>query len=680
MRRVTFSMMLFGLIPALALTACSSDSDPSDGTEGQGKPEDDGKVVDGKAEAWNSTNNPERFQLDLTYRYDELKQYGEGRAEQIPWPSDYWSYYEDSINVRFHGHTELSPAEKYDKAFNNWEPNMSVRPVDLSADCGMEDTIEDTHDDYYEQLGPAALWQHKNKGNWKARNGKDDDNDGKIDECRGDDYDGIETWWGLCHAWTPAAILEPEPLHPVTINGVEFTVSDIKALLIAQHDRSSALMLGGRCNEKELERDDEGRIKRDECRDSNAGAFYVIATNMLGKDKRAFAEDRTANYQVWNQPVLGYRITEDQEYTEQEAIEKLGKSTEDGSYADLFDSPEAVSFRHIRMSVDYITESSNTTEGALTPNIDSYTRTDRYEMIVELDNNGDVVGGEWVGYSQETHPDFLWLPLRAYGGNPSINTSNVEHLLELSRKTDDPEPDENVTEFGGEADMAIPDNDEAGVSHTLTIDEDITIGSLTAKVDIDHTYIGDLRVVLEKDGTEVVLHDRTGGGTNDLSETYPIDEFAGTSAKGTWTLKISDHANADTGTLTGFTLSVSTGEATASTEKRFTSTSGGTIPDNDEAGLASVISVSDEGSIKGLEVELDVTHTYIGDLTVVIEHGGQRQVLHSREGGSSDDIKKTFTVTSFDGAPINGDWTLTIEDEAAQDTGTLNSWAIAAKL
>ncbi len=32
-------------------------------------------------DAWNYTNNPERFQMD-----------GEGEATQIPWPETYWPY------------------------------------------------------------------------------------------------------------------------------------------------------------------------------------------------------------------------------------------------------------------------------------------------------------------------------------------------------------------------------------------------------------------------------------------------------------------------------------------------------------------------------------------------------------------------------------------------------------
>ena len=47
------------------------------------------------------------------------------------------------------------------------------------------------------------------------------------------DRGGVETWWGLCHAWAPAAILEKKPLHAVTMptqyGDITFEVGDIKA-------------------------------------------------------------------------------------------------------------------------------------------------------------------------------------------------------------------------------------------------------------------------------------------------------------------------------------------------------------------------------------------------------------------------------------------------------------------
>ena len=672
----------FALVGLVGACDGGDDSDTGEAEEPtppapQQKPDSDGKLVDGKADAWNYTNNPARFRLQLEYSYETSTQYTEGRAEQVPWPSDYWSYYEDSTNVRYHGNT-LSPTEKYDAAFHGWQANMDLTPMDVSRDCS-EGKITDKHDDYYDHLGPAAKWQHQNKGNYRARNGRDDDDDGEIDEC-GDDYDGIETWWGLCHAWVPAAILTAEPQHSVTINDVEFTTSDIKALLITQHDRSSALMLGGRCNEKEVKRDEFGRLTQDECRDTNAGAFHVVITNMLGRMKRAFAEDRTGTYQVWNQPVLGYRILEQNELTEAEAIKKLGQDIENGKYTDLYNSPEAVKWYYVKMDVDYITESSNTVEGPLAGNIQTYTRTDHYEYIVEVKENGDIVGGEWINYSRESHPDFLWLPTRGRGGNPQIDTSKVMHLLELSIADPEPDVEEDMKTFGGAVNINIPDNDAAGVDAVINVEDEMEIASLKVKIDIEHTWKGDLRLTLKRGDVEVVLHDKTGGGADNINETYSVHEFDGTPVAGGWTLNVSDHAGQDTGAIKHFSLTVASGAVVTPETNTYTSSTPVDIPDNNQDGVTSSISVSDEGTIRSLKVTLDLKHTYIGDLDINLTHNGQTQVLHNREGGSTDDLRKTFTLEGFDGAPLNGEWTLTIKDLAKQDVGRLNSWSIDASL
>ncbi len=662
----------------LATAIACSGGDPAD-TEG--KPEDDGKIVDGKADAWNPTNNPNRFRLELEYAWDVLKEYEEGAAAQVPWPSDYWSYYEDSTNVRYHGSNELSPVEKYDTAFNDWEADMSLLPLDVHADCSntYDGTIIDTHDEYYDHLGPAASWQHRNKGIYRARNGIDDDGDGTVDECGGDDYDGIETWWGLCHAWAPAAIIEPEPVKDVTVNGVTFTVSDLKALLITMYDRNSALMIGGRCNEKEIERDEEtGEILLDQCKDTNAGTFYVVVTNMLGIMERAFAEDRTANYQVWNQPVYRYAINEQREVDEEEAMSLLNRAGE--QYTDVFDSPEAVRWVYVDMHTYYITESSNTTEGPLVPRIEDYTRSDHYEMILELDANGEIVGGEWLPAYYDRHPDFLWLPIRQRSGNPHISFAKVKHLLDLSIKEDEPAPIGDVVTFESAAPVAIPDDDEAGITDTIDVTDDVAIGSLKVEVEIEHTYIGDLQVVLRRGDTTVDLHTRTGGGTDDLHETYTVSDFDGESAQGEWTLEISDHAGQDVGQLLSWKLHVAGSELPLSDVRTYTANPAKDIPDNDDAGITDTMALGDEGSVKDLKVKVDITHTYCGDLVVKLVKDGNEQVLTSREGGSSDDLRKTFPLTSFNGSPVAGDWTLVVSDRAGRDVGTLNSWELEIEL
>jgi hypothetical protein len=100
------------------------------------------------------------------------------------------------------------------------------------------------------------------------------------------------------------------------------------------------------------------------------------------------------------------------------------------------------------------------------------------------------------------------------------------------------------------------------------------------------------------------------------------------------------------------------------------------IPDDDATGAASTIDVPDTGNVLGITVDVDVTHTYRGDLKVVLTHDGTEAVLMDNEGGSADDIRQSFTTTAFDGRDSTGIWTLTVIDSAAQDTGSLNSWTL----
>ena len=104
---------------------------------------------------------------------------------------------------------------------------------------------------------------------------------------------------------------------------------------------------------------------------------------------------------------------------------------------------------------------------------------------------------------------------------------------------------------------------------------------------------------------------------------------------------------------------------------------GGDIPDDDASGLESTIEVTDTGTIKALSVTVDITHSYSGDLTLkLVREGGDEIVLQDQQGGSEDDIKKTFGVTDFNGQDAAGTWKLVVIDNANLDTGNLNSWQL----
>ena len=122
-------------------------------------------------------------------------------------------------------------------------------------------------------------------------------------------------------------------------------------------------------------------------------------------------------------------------------------------------------------------------------------------------------------------------------------------------------------------------------------------------------------------------------------------------------------------------------EACSPTGLSFSNNTPTAIPDNDPTGATSPIAVAQMGSVGTVTVNVYISHTYIGDLTVtLIGPDGTRSVLHDRSGSSTDDIRQTYTPTDFAGRSITGDWTLEVIDHANADTGTINSWSVAFTL
>ena len=101
------------------------------------------------------------------------------------------------------------------------------------------------------------------------------------------------------------------------------------------------------------------------------------------------------------------------------------------------------------------------------------------------------------------------------------------------------------------------------------------------------------------------------------------------------------------------------------------------IPDNDAAGIESVINVPQTGVVFGTDVGVNITHTWRGDLIVKLRSPeGTEHMLHNRTGGSADDLIQNWQVTSFNDESMQGNWTLVVSDNAGLDTGTLNSWTL----
>lgn len=116
------------------------------------------------------------------------------------------------------------------------------------------------------------------------------------------------------------------------------------------------------------------------------------------------------------------------------------------------------------------------------------------------------------------------------------------------------------------------------------------------------------------------------------------------------------------------------------------------------------IVVPDMGTIADVDVFLDVTHTYTGDLDIQLlaDDLGLSNDLSLDNCGGSNDVWAFFNdegngpadatcvdpfgiegnvfpdapLSVYDGGESSGSWTLSITDDAGGDTGTFNEWCL----
>jgi hypothetical protein len=428
MKRTLLAGLLIG---SASLIGCAANSGGEECLPGDAEC-NDRPVADGKADGFDDKNDPAQMAQHLEYHLDQLPKKGTrekpvwkdtypeavGKSATV-WADTYWPASEGSHNARWQGPTTKSPLEKYDAAFNNAQ-GCATQP-EVSGRSSKAAWVT-----YNNCAGPAAKWQTESyESIGLMHNGIDDDGDGAIDEYGTDGIDGVQGWWGTCHAWTPASQLIPEPQHAVTVNGVRFDVGDIKALIQNVFDRTGAVMLGGRCNAQDITHDVNGSAN-DDCADVNPGAMHVVLANFLGINQLPLVEDRTANYQVWNQPVVGYEVTKQDKVTAKVANDCVGGTGgETWTY-----NTGAKELYEVRSTVSYVTESSaSNTPIGYKDNVS----TDDYHYILEVSSAGKVIGGRYCKDGENSHIDFLWSPRGSFSpSNPYVNVAKVKDLIKKS--------------------------------------------------------------------------------------------------------------------------------------------------------------------------------------------------------------------------------------------------------
>ncbi len=236
-----------------------------------------------------------------------------------------------------------------------------------------------------------------------------------------------DLWWeGICHGWAQAAVMHPEPDRVDLRNAdgivVPFGSSDVKGLMdfyyAKVHKTNERFQIGKRCKAQGKvpgEDSDRDRVRTEpnpvlanspDCADTNAGAFHLAMTNMVGLNDMGFVVEVDRYNDVWNQPMGEYKswVVSERAANRSEArggAAKIVRVRTDMTYGEELNLLEP-SQRNDEGGFMSMFPVSNTP--------DNTKLTKNYEYTLELDAAGNVIGGRWL---TKTRPDFIWSKAKA---------------------------------------------------------------------------------------------------------------------------------------------------------------------------------------------------------------------------------------------------------------------------
>ncbi|KAF1785700.1 Transglutaminase elicitor [Phytophthora cactorum] len=191
-----------------------------------------------------------------------------------------------------------------------------------------------------------------------------------------------------------------EPTCPVTHNGVTFQPIDIKGLISDVYDGAGVATC---------------RHTNAAYRDLNPAYFHIASANILGKLNAHLLLTSTRRRSV--EPArAGFKVFEQTAMSLEEAAQ---------TFYGLEEYPWNAAAKSIR-----------TRTVAWWPReINRYTTGKYYYYLLELDDAGEIIGGEWVYDSDSDHPDFLWVPKAKPAATVTsigLSYADVSMLLEKS--------------------------------------------------------------------------------------------------------------------------------------------------------------------------------------------------------------------------------------------------------
>jgi len=306
-----------------------------------------------------------------------------------PWSDDYWPIYKGIVANRY--------ADSHFFVSDDWRTNANYL---ATQGCSVDEL---SPAEKYDLLIGDNYWTLKNK---MLNTG--------LSYYNSTGY--VEKWMGICHGWAPAAYMFNRPSQAIVLiaadghTPIRFYPSDIKALasLLWANASPKARFIGGRCEEKHPQEDENGHVINPDCFDTNPGTWHQAVVNQIGVSQRSFIMDASYDYEVWNQPIYGYSYSYFNPSTFR-SVQSLQEATvQRVSFSNdrfaRYRSKNTAYITGIAMKVVYISETSPSHSPIDSPKQDRKVAVN-YLYDLELDSNFNIIGGEWY---HRQHPDFLW--------------------------------------------------------------------------------------------------------------------------------------------------------------------------------------------------------------------------------------------------------------------------------
>jgi Transglutaminase elicitor len=319
-----------------------------------------------------------------------------------PWSSDYWPMYVGLLGRRY-ADPDFPASTDFTKNYD-YVTMRSLAQITEGGDQGSIDALSPA-EKYDLLVGDASA--SLTASMWREGKRYADENNGEV-----------ERWMGICEGWAAASYMMPRPRVAVTVLAADgatwlrFYPADIKALasLLWSKSQPEVRFIGSRSNEKNPETDAHGRPVAPATFDTNPGTFHVVLVNQIGVSRRSFVMDTTYDYEVWNQPVMGYSYGYFDPQQRRPSRSLVGAMVRREAFTRdphrEHRSSAAAWFVGVTMHVRYLAETSPSHALTDDPTRDAVIGVD-YTYDLELNAAGRILGGEWY---TSRHPDFLWTP------------------------------------------------------------------------------------------------------------------------------------------------------------------------------------------------------------------------------------------------------------------------------